>query len=162
MQAWHAGLLSRNSWETEKLIVGKNELLLTIRFYKPNTLNIMTFSPLVSGFPLLCFTIPDWSALHWWKKCMTPSIRRWVALTKSIHLNVFYVNLVKLIYVNLKNYLSEICIYLVLKDLIAFIFWHLIWDYFMSGRHCWGVESVMRSKSRGFIYSYFIFSMDRL
>ena len=33
----------------------------------------------------------------------------------------------------------------------------------MSGRHCTGgVESVMRSKSRGFIYSHFIVSLDRL
>ena len=34
----------------------------------------------------------------------------------------------------------------------------------MSGGHCCteGVESVMRSKSRGFIYSYFILSMERL
>ena len=32
LQARHTGLLSRNSWEMEKLIVGKNELLLKIQF----------------------------------------------------------------------------------------------------------------------------------
>ena len=62
LQARHAGLLSRKYLRDGETHCWKELIIINNTFYKRNTLNIMTFSPLVSGFPLLCFTTPDWPA----------------------------------------------------------------------------------------------------